>query len=256
MILHVDEAIDHLQGFVVSLLGIAQETERSRNVRRGEERLNLWAERVTAWLREEVSGRTAARFLEVSAPHKRESSARFALRFNGYHDHLLALISDMQDDPDHWESVLLSSDDEDETHEDEGVCVFVGHGRSPHWALVQRFLETDLGLEVLAFESESRAGQQIVEVLEGMLVEADFAVIVLTAEDGTDQGGLRARQNVVHEAGLAQGTLGHRRAILVVQEGVEEFSNIAGLQQLRFRGDAIQDVFHGLRAALEREGLV
>ena len=255
MIFDIDEAIDHLQGFVVSLLGIVQETETSRNVRRGEERLNLWADRVTAWLRKEISGRTAARFLEVTTPLKREASARFALRFQAYHDHLVALITDMQDDPEHWEDVMHSSDDEGDL-EDGAPCVFVAHGRSPHWALVQRFLETDLGLEVLAFESESRAGQHIVEVLDSMLGEADFAVIVLTAEDATEKGSLRARQNVVHEAGLAQGKLGHRRAVLVVQEGLEEFSNIAGLQQLRFRGDAIQQVFEGLRTALAREGLI
>jgi predicted nucleotide-binding protein len=39
--------------------------------------------------------------------------------------------------------------------------------------------------------------------------------------------------NVVHEAGLFQGRLGFTRAIIMLEEGCEEFSNIEGLGQLR-----------------------
>lgn len=46
--------------------------------------------------------------------------------------------------------------------------------------------------------------------------------------------GARARQNVVHEAGLFQGRLGFNRAIAVVDNGVEVFSNLDGVQQIRY----------------------
>lgn len=98
-------------------------------------------------------------------------------------------------------------------------CVFIGHGRSELWVRVQRFLQNECGLKVNSFESEPRAGESIVSVLEDMLGSATFAVLVLTGEDETAEGGMRARQNVVHEAGLFQGVLGFQRAILLVQKG-------------------------------------
>ncbi|MDQ3684658.1 MAG: nucleotide-binding protein, partial [Acidobacteriota bacterium] len=64
-------------------------------------------------------------------------------------------------------------------------CVFIGHGRSVLWARLQLFLENDLGLETVSYESESRAGETIVPVLEKLLGQATFAVLILTAEDET-----------------------------------------------------------------------
>lgn len=137
-----------------------------------------------------------------------------------------------------------------------GSCVFVGHGRSPLWARVQLFLEKDLGLEVITYESESRVGESIVPVLEEMLNRAEFAVLVLTAEDETAAGVRRARQNVIHEAGLFQGKLGFRRAILLKQDEVEDFSNVAGLQHISFTGERIEQAFWELQRVLKKQGLI
>jgi predicted nucleotide-binding protein len=115
-------------------------------------------------------------------------------------------------------------------------CVFIGHGRSALWARVQLFVQKECRLEVVNFESDSRAGKSILAVLEDMLNRATFAVLVLTGEDETAEAGKRARQNVVHEAGLFQGVLGFHRAILLVQKGVEEMSNVHGLQHISFEG--------------------
>jgi predicted nucleotide-binding protein len=132
-------------------------------------------------------------------------------------------------------------------------CVFIGHGGSKLWNEVRRFLEHDLSLKTVEYGSEPRAGIPVVSILEEMLSQATFAVLVLTAEDETARGGKRARQNVVHEAGLFQGVLGFRRAILLLQSGVEEFSNVAGLEHLAFEGDAIATTFDDLRGVLGRE---
>ena len=56
----------------------------------------------------------------------------------------------------------------------------------------------------------------------------------MTAEDEQPDGTLRARENVIHEAGLFQGRLGFEKAIILLEEGCEEFSNIEGLGQIRF----------------------
>jgi hypothetical protein len=135
-------------------------------------------------------------------------------------------------------------------------CVFIGHGRSPLWSQVERFIERELNIATVDYESEPHAGESIVPILEGMLQKATFAVLILTAEDETRQGSKRARQNVIHEAGLFQGLLGFRRAIILRQEGVEEFSNVAGLQYISFAGDNIDQTFWPLRQVLKREGML
>jgi predicted nucleotide-binding protein len=132
-------------------------------------------------------------------------------------------------------------------------CVFIGHGRSRLWARVKTYLEDELGLATVTYESESRTGDSIVPVLEKMLEQATFAVLLLTAEDSSQAGGRRARQNVIHEAGLFQGKLGFRRAVLLVQEGVEEFSNVAGLQHIPLSGENVEQTFYELQRVLKRE---
>jgi predicted nucleotide-binding protein len=39
---------------------------------------------------------------------------------------------------------------------------------------------------------------------------------------------------VVHEAGLFQGRLGFTKAIVLLEDGCEEFSNIQGLEHIHF----------------------
>lgn len=47
-----------------------------------------------------------------------------------------------------------------------------------------------------------------------------------------------------------------RRAVVLLEEGCEEFTNIAGLTQIRFRRGAIREHFAEIRRTLEREGLL
>lgn len=132
-------------------------------------------------------------------------------------------------------------------------CIFIGHGHSRLWARVKMYLEDELGLAAIAYESESRTGDSIIPILEKMLEQATFAVLLLTAEDMGTAGGKRARQNVIHEAGLFQGRLGFKRAVLLVQEGIEEFSNVAGLQHIPFTGENVEQTFYELQRVLKRE---
>jgi len=132
-------------------------------------------------------------------------------------------------------------------------CIFIGHGHSRLWARVKTYLEDELGLATVAYESEPRTGSSIVAVLEKMLEQTTFALLVLTAEDEGAAGGRRARQNVVHEAGLFQGKLGFERAVLLVQDGIEGFSNVAGLQHIQFVDQHVEQTFYELRRVLVRE---
>lgn len=153
---------------------------------------------------------------------------------------------------------LLISDHDINSVKDESKkpnCVFIGHGRSSLWARVDLFLSEELGLQTEKFESSSRTGEHVVDVLQQMLDKATFAVLILTAEDETNDGKTRARQNVVHEAGLFQGRLGFKRAVILRQQGLEDFSNVDGLQYIAFEGENIQHAFYELQRVLKREGI-
>ena len=84
-----------------------------------------------------------------------------------------------------------------------------------------------------------------------MLDKSSIALLVITAEDETAQGSMRARQNVVHELGLFQGRLGFSKAIVIVEEGVEMSSNMESIQQIRFRAAEIRESFGEVLATLE-----
>lgn len=134
--------------------------------------------------------------------------------------------------------------------------VFLGHGHSPLWSRVQLHLNNDLHLSVEAWESVSRAGHHSVEILKGFLSSCGFAVLVVTGDDISDDGVVRARQNVIHEIGLFQGRVGFERVALLEQEGVEGFSNIDGLQRIRFQGIRVEQSFYELDRMLRREGFI
>jgi predicted nucleotide-binding protein len=123
-----------------------------------------------------------------------------------------------------------------------GDRVFIGHGADPTWREVKDFVVDRLKLAYDEFNREPTAGMTTAERLQKMLDESAFALIIMTAEDEHDDGKQHARENVVHEAGLFQGRLGFRRAIILLEEGCEEFSNIEGVTQIRFTKGKIGSV--------------
>ena len=132
--------------------------------------------------------------------------------------------------------------------------IFIGHGRSLYWARVQIYLEKELGLTAVNYESESRVGNTITSVIGQLMGQATFGVFIMSSEDETASGGMRARQNVIHEIGLFQAKLGFNKAVLLVEEGLEEPSNLDGIQYVEFNNKKIEQTFYELRRALEREG--
>lgn len=137
-----------------------------------------------------------------------------------------------------------------------GSRVFIGHGGSPQWRELKDYVQDQLGVPVDEFNRVPTAGYSTIARLSEMLDSAAMAFLVMTAEDETPDGELRARQNVIHEVGLFQGRLGFDKAIVMVEEGCEGFSNIHGLTQVRYPEGNISAKFHEVRAVLEREGLL
>jgi predicted nucleotide-binding protein len=134
--------------------------------------------------------------------------------------------------------------------------IFIGHGRSPMWRELKDFLQDRLHLKWDEFNREPTAGYTTVARLEKMLDEASFAFLVMTAEDEHSDMKLHARQNVIHEVGLFQGKLGFKKAIILLEEGCEKFSNIEGLTYISFPKGNIEAAFERIRGVLEREGIV
>lgn len=131
--------------------------------------------------------------------------------------------------------------------------VFIGHGGSNVWRDLKDHLQDQHDFNVEAYEIGARAGHTIRDILEDMLNQSSIAFLVMTGEDAHEDGSIRARQNVVHEVGLFQGRLGFSRAIVLLEAGTEEFSNLHGIQQIRFQKGSIRETFGDVLATIRRE---
>jgi predicted nucleotide-binding protein len=60
----------------------------------------------------------------------------------------------------------------------------------------------------------------------------------------------------VHEIGLSQGILGVKRTVILRDEEVEGFTNLAGLIYIEFPQDDITCAYSELDRVLRREGLI
>ena len=130
--------------------------------------------------------------------------------------------------------------------------IFISHGHNKR--VLQRlksFIENDLHLKTTILAEQPDAGLTVIEKLERYGKDCDFALIVLTGDDDTLHGGVRARQNVIHELGYFHGCLGRDKVLLLKQNQVELFSNISGLIYKEFPDDNIDSVFPDIRLALE-----
>ena len=131
--------------------------------------------------------------------------------------------------------------------------VFIGHGPHPAWKDLKDHLHDKHDFEVCAYEVGARAGHAIRDILNDMLDQSSFALLVMMGDDLMATGELRPRDNVIHEAGLFQGRLWFNRAIVLLEEGASEFSNIHGIQQIRFSKANIKETFGEVVATINRE---
>lgn len=137
-----------------------------------------------------------------------------------------------------------------------GTKTFIGHGGASTEYLKLGVWLTGRGLEWDLFDRTPTAGVSTKERLSELLDSAQIALLVMTPEDEDAEGKMNARANVIHEVGLFQGRLGWTRAIVLLEEGCEEFSNIEGLGQIRYPKGNIKAAFDDIRQVLEREGVL
>ena len=136
---------------------------------------------------------------------------------------------------------------------EQDFSIFIGHGHSPDWKELRDHLRDQHQYNIVTFETGARAGHHIRDILDEMLDQSSLAFLVLSGEDETADDRVRARQNVIHETGLFQGRLGFSKAIVVLEEGVEEFSNNAGIQHISYVKGHIDGIFGHVVATIKRE---
>ena len=142
-----------------------------------------------------------------------------------------------------------------QTVNNENKKIFIGHGRSHVWRELKDFIEDTLKLPCDDFNRIPTAGKSISTRLEEMLEESCMAFLIMTGEDEQADGSLRARDNVIHEVGLFQGKLGFQRAIILLEEGCEDFSNIHGITYIPFPKGKINTTFGEIIRVLQRESI-
>jgi hypothetical protein len=118
--------------------------------------------------------------------------------------------------------------------------VFISHGRSLEWVKIQTYLEKDIGIPTLELAQEPNLGRTVLQKLQEEAQKCSVAVIVMTGDDMTDEGEVRARENVLHEIGFFQGLYGLQNVVLLHEQGVNIPSNIHGLVYIGFPKDTAE----------------
>ena len=112
--------------------------------------------------------------------------------------------------------------------------VFIVHGHNEAIKqTVARALES-LGLTPIILAEQPDKGRTVIEKFESEGIDVGFAVVLLTADDKGRKNRARkmqsrARQNVVFEMGYFMALLRRERVMLLLQEGVEEPSDLKGV---------------------------
>ena len=94
--------------------------------------------------------------------------------------------------------------------------IFISHGRSEEWRKLQAYLEKDLGKNTLELAQEANLGRTVLQKLFEESRKCSIAVIVMTGDDITEDGEIRARENVMHEIGFFQGLYGLNNIVLLL----------------------------------------
>ena len=236
------------------LVSIFNGTRAAGDPSAGWDRVDRWEERIAPELAK-VLPREAASLRDTGGPSNTDPMISFKDRVNAHCSFIDALVQDLQEHPEAVfanQSIARDGGEAPAT----GTKVFIGHGRNDAWYKVKDYIKDELHVPADYFEAKSRVGKSIVPILQEFLDEATAAVIVMTGEDVTADKSVRARQNVVQEAGLFQGRLGFERVIILEEDGVEEFSNVHGLIVIPFAKGRIDGTFDQIRRHLKQLGIV
>ena len=141
------------------------------------------------------------------------------------------------------------------------VFVVYGHDKTARTeleAMLRRW-----GLEPLIMDQLPSEGQTVIEKLERLRKEANFAVVLATPDDEGNKAGredekaYRARQNVVLELGMMLAVLGRSRVAILLknQVNMERPSDIQGLIYIPFKED-VKEAALSLAKEINAQGIM
>jgi GAF domain-containing protein/ligand-binding sensor protein len=134
--------------------------------------------------------------------------------------------------------------------------VFLGYGQKPDAKNnLQNFLQS-LGLKVETYEGRKIIGAIPYEIVRQCIENSDAAVILYTGDDQLASGARIARRNVIYELGVAHWAFGPRSTLFLVENGVEEPTNVAGMQVVRFDPNCLTAKFGEIREYLVKMHLL
>ncbi|MGQ8337657.1 TIR domain-containing protein [Sunxiuqinia sp. A32] len=137
--------------------------------------------------------------------------------------------------------------------EDKKPVIFIGHGSSNQWELLRNHFDTSEKYRVEEYETGSRAGHAVRDILDERSSKSSIAFIVLTCEDEGCPNKDLTKSRVIHETGLFQGKFGYNRAILLVEEGIGDMSDMLDIQQIKFPKNKIEESIKDLQEVIQRE---
>lgn len=132
-----------------------------------------------------------------------------------------------------------------------------GNARTELEAMLRRW-----GLEPLILDQLPSGGQTIIEKLESVRKEANFAVVLATPDDEghrkdhPDEKALRARQNVVLELGMMLAILGRPKVAILLKSDakMERPSDIQGLLYIAFK-ESVNEAKLTLAQEINNQGI-
>lgn len=124
--------------------------------------------------------------------------------------------------------------------------IFISHGRNDDWREVQAFLEKTLNYNTIELAQQPNKGRNGILKLSQESDKCICATIIMTGDDETKEGEIRARENVIHEIGYFQGKYGLDKIILLHEKGVNIPSNIHGIVYIPFEKNLIKMAFGDL----------
>ena len=130
--------------------------------------------------------------------------------------------------------------------------IFISYGHNELLKLkLKEFIRERVKREIIILDELPNRGLTIVEKLEKASAFCNCAIVLLTKDDEIMDGGMRPRQNVIHEIGFFQGKYGRNKVILLCERGVELLSNISGIMRIEFDVTHFEAVYDAIRMELD-----
>lgn len=106
---------------------------------------------------------------------------------------------------------------------------FIIHGHDNELKTEVQLLLKRAGVSSIVLHEQADKGRTIIDKIIGETQIAGYAIALLTPDDLTQHGNIRARQNVILEVGFFLGLLGKERLRMIVKGEVEIPSDLQGI---------------------------